>query len=400
MMRNKITKNTTFYRLACSHRASQVRFGTLVFGALMVSGMVAPYFSGYVARADKYDDQINAIKLQIADYDSRRSDLHAQADSLQNKITDLQLQQQQIQAQINLTTTERDSLQKKIEETEVKIKNQATALSESLKNQYLNGEMSALDILMNSHSISDYVDRQTQQQVVSDNIKKSVDSIRTMKSTLEKSKRRAEALLASQKDQNAALDATRSAQQTLLNQTKGQESAYQELTKQSNDRIAQLKQQQAAEIAARMRAKGGNRLKTAAGTACGGGYPDSWCHAPKDSLVDSYGMYSRECVSYAAFKVASTYGWPSYWTRGGNDAKNWLGRAKGYGIPTGSTPKPGAVAVMRNGTYGHVAWVESVNSDGTFNYSDYNSDNRGNYAMHYNASPGLFDGYIYFAQMP
>ena len=399
-MMRKITKNLNSQPAHRRYGTAKVSFGTLVFGALMVSGMVAPYFSGHVARADKYDEQINAIKLQIADYDNRRNDLRAQADNLQNKIADLQLQQQQIQAQINLTTAERNSLQQKIAELEAKIKRQATALSESLKTQYLNGEMSALDILMNSHSISDYVDRQTQQKVVSDNIKKSVDSIKSMKIDLEKKKKRTEVLLASQQDQKAALGASRQEQQTLLDQTKGQDAAYQALTRQSNDRIAQLKQQQAAEIAARMRAKGGNRLKTAAGTACGGGYPDRWCHAPKDSMVDSYGMYSRECVSYAAFKVASTYGWPSYWTRGGNDAKNWLGRARGYGIPTGSTPKPGAVAVMRNGTYGHVAWVESVNSDGTFNYSDYNSDNRGNYAMHYNASPGLFDGYIYFAQMP
>lgn len=399
-MMRKITKSLNSQPAHRRYGTAKVRFGALVFGALMVSGMVAPYFSGHVARADKYDEQINAIKLQIADYDNRRNDLRAQADNLQNKIADLQLQQQQIQAQINLTTAERNSLQQKIAELEAKIKRQATALSESLKTQYLNGEMSALDILMNSHSISDYVDRQTQQKVVSDNIKKSVDSIKSMKIDLEKKKKRTEVLLASQQDQKAALGASRQEQQTLLDQTKGQDAAYQALTRQSNDRIAQLKQQQAAEIAARMRAKGGNRLKTAAGTACGGGYPDRWCHAPKDSMVDSYGMYSRECVSYAAFKVASTYGWPSYWTRGGNDAKNWLGRARGYGIPTGSTPKPGAVAVMRNGTYGHVAWVESVNSDGTFNYSDYNSDNRGNYAMHYNASPGLFDGYIYFAQMP
>lgn len=399
-MMRKITKNLNSQPAHRRYGTAKVRFGTLVFGALMVSGMVAPYLSGHVARADKYDEQINAIKLQIADYDNRRNDLRAQADNLQNKIADLQLQQQQIQAQINLTTAERNSLQQKIAELEAKIKRQATALSESLKTQYLNGEMSALDILMNSHSISDYVDRQTQQKVVSDNIKKSVDNIKSMKIDLEKKKKRTEVLLASQQDQKTALGASRQEQQTLLDQTKGQDAAYQALTKQSNDRIAQLKQQQAAEIAARMRAKGGNRLKTAAGTACGGGYPDRWCHAPKDSMVDSYGMYSRECVSYAAFKVASTYGWPSYWTRGGNDAKNWLGRARGYGIPTGSTPKPGAVAVMRNGTYGHVAWVESVNSDGTFNYSDYNSDNRGNYAMHYNASPGLFDGYIYFAQMP
>ena len=214
-MMRKITKNLNSQPAHRRYGTAKVRFGTLVFGALMVSGMVAPYFSGHVARADKYDEQINAIKLQIADYDNRRNDLRAQADNLQNKIADLQLQQQQIQAQINLTTAERNSLQQKIAELEAKIKRQATALSESLKTQYLNGEMSALDILMNSHSISDYVDRQTQQKVVSDNIKKSVDSIKSMKIDLEKKKKRTEVLLASQQDQKAALGASRQEQQTL-----------------------------------------------------------------------------------------------------------------------------------------------------------------------------------------
>ena len=107
-------------------------------------------------------------------------------------------------------------------------------------------------------------------------------------------------------------------------------------------------------------------------------------------------MYSRECVSYAAFKVASTYGWPNYWARGGNNANQWPGNADRYGIHRGSTPKVGSVAVMMSGYYGHVAWVEEVHGNRIV-VSDYNSDMRGNYAR-YETSASAFDTYIYFDQ--
>lgn len=380
-------------------RSLPIKFGSLAVTALLMTVVMLPQPAPQVY-AGRYDAQIRAYQAQIADYRSRSNDLQAQADTLQNKLDELKLQQDMIITKINLTTTQSNQLADQIKDAESKIKSQAIALRENLKEQYLSDGTSALDILLNSKSVSDYIDRQTKQRLVGDKIKQSVAEIKQAKLDLEKKKRRADALLVSQKQQKQALDDSRAEQQALLDQTHGQEAVYQELTKNNQAKIAELERLQAEEIAARMRTRGGSRLRTAAGAACGGGYPDRWCHAPKDAMTDSYGMYSRECVSYAAFKVASTYGWPSYWTRGGNDAKNWLARANKYGIPTGSTPKPGSVAVMRNGTYGHVAWVESVNSDGTFNYSDYNSDNRGNYAMHYNASPAMFDGYIYFAQMP
>ena len=63
----------------------------------------------------------------------------------------------------------------------------------------------------------------------------------------------------------------------------------------------------------------------------------------------------------------------------GGDAAEWIGTAKAAGVKTGNIPKQGAVAVWQRGVkggspqYGHVAFVESVSSDGkSFHVSEYN----------------------------
>src|SRR5690606_23362647 len=50
----------------------------------------------------------------------------------------------------------------------------------------------------------------------------------------------------------------------------------------------------------------------------------------------------------------------------GNAGYNWIGSAQAAGKSTGTTPQAGAVAV----TNGHVAYVESVNADGSYVVSE------------------------------
>src|SRR5690606_33697735 len=50
----------------------------------------------------------------------------------------------------------------------------------------------------------------------------------------------------------------------------------------------------------------------------------------------------------------------------GNAGMSWIGSAQAAGKSTGSAPRAGAVAV----TNGHVAYVEKVNSDGSYVVSE------------------------------
>lgn len=58
------------------------------------------------------------------------------------------------------------------------------------------------------------------------------------------------------------------------------------------------------------------------------------------------------------------------------NAQDWLLNAQKLGIPTGKTPQKGAIAVYREGhggrAFGHVAYVEDIQSDGTLIISEMN----------------------------
>lgn len=61
------------------------------------------------------------------------------------------------------------------------------------------------------------------------------------------------------------------------------------------------------------------------------------------------------------------------------NANTWQSRAAAQGLPTGSTPRAGAVGTTTAGDLGHVVYVESVNGDGTITISEMNY--RGLYNM-------------------
>jgi surface antigen len=140
----------------------------------------------------------------------------------------------------------------------------------------------------------------------------------------------------------------------------------------------QQRQQIASLLAAQVTANEDLRGTIIAGDPNHGGYPAKWANARQDSLLDSWGMYNRECVSYAAWKVHQTFGYMPYWGGVGN-ANQWVRNAKRAGIPTGSIPKVHSVAISMQGYYGHAMWVEAVRGSMIY-VSQYNYDLRGRYS--------------------
>lgn len=75
----------------------------------------------------------------------------------------------------------------------------------------------------------------------------------------------------------------------------------------------------------------------------------------------------------------------------GNAGYNWIGSAQAQGKATGTSPQAGAVAVMN----GHVAYVESVNPDGSYVVSEMGWNYKaGNYNQR-TVQPGAFGQFIY-----
>lgn len=94
------------------------------------------------------------------------------------------------------------------------------------------------------------------------------------------------------------------------------------------------------------------------------------------SGVDPWNFYKGQCTSFAAWALRDRVGVPFHnqykgQARWGN-AKEWVAAAGRAGVPVYNSPKAGDIAVRLGGTYGHVAFVTRVNSNGTFEVDEYN----------------------------
>ena len=102
-------------------------------------------------------------------------------------------------------------------------------------------------------------------------------------------------------------------------------------------------------------ATGANGLGAGGGLTAGGFEPD-------------------QCTGYADQRRPDIH---AYAVSHGVQAGGWNGNMWGVlaasaGLPTGSAPAAGAIASFQGGAYGHVAYVESVNPDGSYIVSEEN----------------------------
>lgn len=367
-----------------------------LYAVAITIAATAPLQVVQLASARNYEAEISAKRQEVERYQSIAADLRQQAASLSNELARLNAERATIQGQIDLSQAKYDKLVADIATNEKKIADNQDVLGDTIANLYVDGDVSTLEMLASSQNISEYVDKQEHRATVRDALVGAIDEIKKLKKELEQQKKDVERVLADQNAQKATLVAKENEQQRLIDQTNGEEAAWQKLSSERTAEISKLQQQQAAELAARARASGGGYVSLP-GDGSRGGYPSMWANAPMNSYVDNWGMYTRQCVSYAAFKVQQNYGNMPYWGGIGN-ANQWDDNARRMGIPLGSQPKVGSVGVVNSGAYGHVAWVESVNADGTINISHYNVGWGGEYAYWANLNPRYFDVYIYFGE--
>ncbi|WP_198042144.1 CHAP domain-containing protein [Kitasatospora azatica] len=91
------------------------------------------------------------------------------------------------------------------------------------------------------------------------------------------------------------------------------------------------------------------------------------------------GFAADNCTAFAAYRIASRLGVPNFsnsWggTTWGN-AGTWDDAARRVGVTVNTTPSVGAIAVNDVHKVGHVAYVNAVYSDGSFDVEEYNWNN-------------------------
>lgn len=363
---NKTLQSTIFSRLKLV--GLSLALASLIGGAAVV-------------HADQYDEQINALNQQSSAAQSVVGGLQSQANTFQQAISELQSQINGVQAALYANVTKQTATQAQITEAQNKIAENRSYLKESIKNMYVNGQLSTIEELATSKNLSDYVDKEEYATQVQNKIDSVIKEISAQQIVLQKQKAELDTLVATQKQQNDQLANARAQQASMLAYNQSQQDAYNGQIAANSSKVSDLRKQQ---IAANSRFIGG---AAGTGSTCGGGYPAKWCQIPQDSVIDSWGMYNRECVSYTAFRVAASGRNMPYWGGVGN-ANQWDDNARRAGIPVDQNPRAGDVAISNSGAYGHAMYVESVNGDGTFNLSQYNASLDGRYSTRSNVSVG------------
>ena len=339
--------------------------------------------------ADQYDDQINAIQSQVNQFQSQADSYHRKANSLQAAVNALTAEKNAIQAQLELSQAKFDKLTSDIAKNKVKLKNNQKALGDIIADLYVDGEISPLEMLASSKNVGEYMDKNTYQSSVRDKLNSTISEIKSLKEKLEHDQKEVKKVLDQQKAQRSALAAKEAQKQQLLNQTRGNEAAYKQKVAQGQAQMAAIAAEQQAALA---RATGGGaynygsvgsfQFRNYSGNmGCSGGY--SYC-GPQDSYSDPWGLYNRECVSYAAWASVNRYGKFVTNFAGKGNAGDWPWSTQSMGAYTDHNPTVGSVAILPPtagfAPIGHAMVVESIQGGGWVHVSQYNFGGTGEYS--------------------
>lgn len=396
----------------------------LVTGTVLSLGALAPSVN-----AQDFDSQIETVNSSIANINEKKSAVNSTIDTLAKELSDVQTKIDTTQAKKAEVQEAIETLKTEIAKLEKVIAERNTRLEEQARSVQTNGARSYLDFLLNAESLSDAVsrigvvmdlmgaNRELMQQQAED--KKQVESKEEAQQEKLAEQEAAEKELASLQTE---LNDTFSKNKVLLANLSQEELA--EIAKRDGlvaekeafkKRLAEEKakaEAEAARIAEASRqalaAQASQSQTTATQTSyeapapaaastaststassststpaaqtqtssytytAGGGFP-----AVDPSFRASLnGGYFGQCTYYVFNRMAQV-GTPIGHSMMGNAAE-WPSYARSYGYSVSHSPSAGSAIVFQQGlagadpTYGHVAFVEAVNADGSLYISEMN----------------------------
>lgn len=361
------------------NRASQTKIKTaivkIVSATLGVALLVSP-------AGATIQDQINSLNAQISQQNKVAESAHDKANTLSGKVAQLNAQISSVQYQLQLNRIKQQQTAERIEEAKQQLVIKKQILDEAIRQIYQQSQISPIEMLASSKSFSDFVDRQQYNDQIKDHIQESLAQIQALKADLDKQQADLNTQISQQAGLSATLQQQQAEQASLLAAAQNNAAAVDADIKNKSAQVEQLRAQQAALLQSASGTYHGSVPGASGGSggACdigqgNGGYPMSWCNAAQDSLVDSWGMYNRECVSWAAWRRSAIHRpVPGGW----GNANQWDDRARAAGYRVDGSPEVGAVAQTNAGFFGHVAVVEAVQG-GNVVVSEMNFDNAGHF---------------------
>ena len=392
----------------------------LVTGTVLSLGALAPSVN-----AQDFDSQIETVNSSIANINEKKSTVNSTIDTLAKELSDVQTKIDTTQAKKAEVQEQIETLKAEIAKLEKVIAERNTRLEEQARSVQTNGARSYLDFLLNAESLSDAVsrigvvmdlmgaNRELMQQQAED--KKQVESkeeaqqeklaeqeaaekeLASLQTELNDTFSKNKVLLANLSQEELAeiakrdgLVAEKEAFQKRLAEEKAKaeaeaariaEASRQALAaqaSQSQTTATQTSYEAPAPAAAASTASSSTstpaaQTQTSSYTyTTGGGFP-----AVDPSFRASLnGGYFGQCTYYVFNRMAQV-GTPIGHSMMGNAAE-WPSYARSYGYSVSNSPSAGSAIVFQQGlagadpTYGHVAFVEAVNADGSLYISEMN----------------------------
>ena len=372
---------------------------------LVVSGTFAA-----IVRADSYQQQIDSLNTQNTQNQSTLGGLQLQANSYQSAISLLQQQISGIQAAITANQAEQADIQQQITSDQAQLAQEKVAMGDDIEAMYVNGQMTTVEMLATSKSLSNFVDAETYRNAVQGKIQDELTKISQLEGQLEVQQVQVSKLLSSQQQQESTLSLAESQQNNLLAMDQGQQDTYTQQIQANNARISQLQAEQAAAERAAFSgsssATGGvvTYQNLTSQILCGGGY-SFHCADQQDGWFDQWGEYNRECVSYVAWYEANqghyvpAFGDTYYNDGPQGDAYQWHGVIANTDTASiiyydqalaNERALAGDVVYMPIGDLGHVGVVLSDDGNGWVHVGQYNLYDEGMYSeMDLKITPNL-----------
>ena len=396
----------------------------LVTGTVLSLGALAPSVS-----AQDFDSQIETVNSSIANINEKKSAVNSTIDALAKELSDVQTKIDTTQAKKAEVQEEIETLKAEIAKLEKVIAERNSRLEEQARSVQTNGARSYLDFLLNAESLSDAVsrigvvldlmgaNRELMQQQAED--KKQVESkeeaqqeklaeqeaaekeLASLQTELNDTFSKNKVLLANLSQEELAeiakrdgIVAEKEAFQKRLAEEKAKAEAEAARIAEASRQALAAEAQKAQAVAtatsyqapaadsqaSTSTASTSSSTSTAAAPAqtssytytTGGGFP-----AVDPSFRAAInGGYFGQCTYYVFNRMAQV-GTPIGHSMMGNAAE-WPAYARSYGYSVSNSPSAGSAIVFQQGlagadpTYGHVAFVEAVNADGSLYISEMN----------------------------
>ena len=395
----------------------------LVTGTVLSLGALAPSVN-----AQDFDSQIETVNSSIANINEKKSAVNSTIDTLAKELSDVQTKIDTTQAKKAEVQEQIETLKAEIAKLEKVIAERNSRLEEQARSVQTNGARSYLDFLLNAESLSDAVsrigvvmdlmgaNRELMQQQAED--KKQVESkeeaqqeklaeqeaaekeLASLQTELNDTFSKNKVLLANLSQEELAeiakrdgLVAEKEAFQKRLAEEKAKAEAeaarIAEASRQALAAQASQSQTTATQTSYEAPAAAASTASTSTASSStstpaaqtqtssytyttGGGFP-----AVDPSFRASLnGGYFGQCTYYVFNRMAQV-GTPIGHSMMGNAAE-WPSYARSYGYSVSHSPSAGSAIVFQQGlagadpTYGHVAFVEAVNADGSLYISEMN----------------------------